>query len=162
MADVASFAELAAPFEAVVRAVNWPAMTTVDGRGRPRTRIVHPVWEGHTGWVFTGRHSHKEKHLARSPYVSLAYVNDAGMRADADQVYADCRTDWVDELAEKRRVWELFKTLPPPYGYDPALFFPSGPDDPEIGLLKLTPWRIEVFSLAGAMQGGAKVWRQAV
>lgn len=162
MPDVASFDDLAAPFDAVVRVVNWPAMTTVDRRGRPRSRIVHPIWEGATGWVLSGRHSHKEKHLAGTPFVSLAYVNDEGMRPDADQVYADCRAEWVDDVAEKKRVWSVFKTLPPPYGYDPAMFFPTGPEDPELGLLKLTPWRIEVFSLAGAMQGDTKVWRRPV
>jgi general stress protein 26 len=159
MPEVSSFEELQEEFDGVIQKVIWPAMTTADRKGRPRARIVHPIWEGSTGWVVTGRSSFKSKHLDKTPYVSCAYVDAAGLSPVANQAYAECATEWVDDVAEKKRVWELFKSYPEPYGYDPATFFPGGAEDPELGILKLTPWRVEVFSLAGMMQGQAKVWK---
>jgi hypothetical protein len=38
-------------------------------------------------------------------------------------------------------------TRPPPLGYDPADFWPAGPDDPGFGLLRLRPTRIDVTGL---------------
>jgi hypothetical protein len=86
--------------------------------------------------------------------VSLSYWDQ-----QQQQIYADCKAEWEDSLAEKKRLWELFKTTPQPLGYDPGLFWKS-PEDPTFGLLKLTPWRIELSSLNDLIAGTpAKVWR---
>jgi pyridoxine/pyridoxamine 5'-phosphate oxidase len=71
--DVGGFSEIEAEFEARTRRIVWCTVATVDRQGRPRTRILHPIWEGLTGWVATGRHSLKERHLASNSYVSLSY-----------------------------------------------------------------------------------------
>ena len=76
-------------------------------------------------------------------------------------MYAECRAEWRDEPAEKRRIWELYKSVPPPLGYDPQAFWKGGFEDPEYGLLKLTPWRIELSAIGDMMQGvPPRVWRQ--
>jgi general stress protein 26 len=137
-----------------VRKIVWCTVATVDRRGRPRSRILHPIWEGQTAWIATGRHSFKARHLAANPYVSLSYW-DPGHR----QVYADCQAEWEDEPGERRRVWELYKATPPPLGYDPGIIW-RGADDPEYGLLKLSPWRIELTAIADVMAGKPPlVWR---
>lgn len=64
----------------------WCTMATVDRKGRPRSRIIHPIWEGSTGWILTGRNTLKTKHLEGTPYVSLTYWDP-----DHKQVYADCK-----------------------------------------------------------------------
>jgi general stress protein 26 len=152
--DVPSFEEIAPEFDARVRRIVWCTVTTVDGKGRPRSRLLHPVWEGATGWIMTGRHSFKAKHLAKNPYVSVSYWDQ-----QHQQVYAECRAEWADDPAEKQRVWELFAQTPEPYGYNPKIFWPSA-DNPEFGALKLTPWRIEIGSLTDMMKGQpARVWR---
>ena len=75
-------------------------------------------------------------------------------------VFAECKGEWVDDPDEKERVWNLVKSQPEPYGYDPDLFFKGGPRDPGFGALRLTPWRIELYSIKDMMQGaGGKVWR---
>jgi general stress protein 26 len=153
--DVASFSDIQEEFLARVRRIVWCTMTTVDRRGRPRSRILHPIWEGSICWAATGRRSFKGKHIARNPFVSLTYWD-----AQQQQVYADCRAEWEDGAAEKQRVWELYKSTPPPLGYDLGQFFRQGPDDPTYGLLKLTPWRIELWSLPDMMSGTPnRVWR---
>jgi general stress protein 26 len=131
---------MADAFDAGVRRIVWCTVATVDGRGRPRGRILHPYWEGRTGWILTNRNSFKAKHLAANPWVSCSYWDP-----QHERVHAECRAEWVDDPAERRRIWELFRAAPAPYGYDPIGFWPKGPDDSETGLLKLVPWRIELW-----------------
>ncbi len=161
--DVASFAELADGFNDRVNRIVWCSVTTTDRRGRPRSRILHPVWEGSTGWIATGRHSHKAKHLAGNPYVSLTYLDlPPGNPLGQQQVYAECKAEWEDGPAEKRRLWDFIKNAPPPAGYDPALFFQTV-ENPEFGMLRLTPWRIELSALGDMMTGQEpRIWRQTV
>jgi general stress protein 26 len=152
---VTSFASIQDEFLKRVQRIVWCTVATVDTKSRPRSRILHPLWEGATGWIATGRHTLKEKHLQKNPYVSLSYWDQ-----QHEQVYAECRAEWEDTPGEKRRIWELFKNTPPPLGYDPGLFWPGGPDDPTYGVLKLTPWRIELWSLHDLVNGKpSQVWR---
>ena len=44
---------------------------------------------------------------------------------------------------------------PPPFGYDPATIY-KGADHPGFGLLKLTPWRIELAILPGESESGTQ------
>lgn len=156
--DVASFSEIEQEFSDRVSRIVWCTMTTVDRSDRPRARIIHPIWDGSAGWIATGRHSFKEKHLAHSPWVSLSYWDP-----EHQQIHADCRAEWVDESSEKERIWKLYGSTAPPLGYDLHMFWKDGPQDPSYGLLKLTPWRIELSALGDMMQGKqARVWRQEV
>ena len=108
---------------------------------------MHPIWEGKTGWIGTGRHSLKEKHLASNPYVSLTYFD----RGDA--VYIEASAAWEDSPEEKERSWELFKAQPEPLGYDPGAVWPTGPNGEHFGLLKLTPTRVELSGPNDFMAG---------
>ncbi|HEY7801816.1 MAG TPA: pyridoxamine 5'-phosphate oxidase family protein [Dehalococcoidia bacterium] len=154
MTEATSFAEIQPEFMARVSRIVWCTVATVDRKGRPRARILHPIWEGATGWIATGRQSLKAKHIASTPFVSLSYWDPKH-----EQVYADCAAAWEDDIDEKRRLWDLYKSTPPPLGYDLALFWKS-PDDPALGMLKLTPWRIELSALADLPAGRPPlVWR---
>ncbi|NJK82224.1 MAG: pyridoxamine 5'-phosphate oxidase family protein [Chloroflexaceae bacterium] len=149
--EVHNFAEIEAEFLQRVHTMVWCSVATVDSRQRPRSRILHPIWEGATGWIGTGRRTHKAQHLAANPYVSLAYIADI-----TKPVYVDCKAEWVDEIAERQRIWEWFRTTPEPLGYDPAPIFGS---IEEFGLLKLTPWRIELITFPASSLNAAPVWR---
>lgn len=148
--EVTSFAEIETEFIRRVHTWVWCNLATLDSHNRPRSRIVHPIWEGATGWIGTRRHSPKAKHLAHSPYVSLAYIADL-----AKPVYINCIAEWADDLADKQHVWDMFLAAPPPLGYDPAPIFQSV-DNPNFGLLKLTPWRVELADMPNHIQ----VWQQ--
>jgi general stress protein 26 len=153
--DVGSFADIKQEFKMRVERIIWCSVTTVDRSGRPRSRLLHPLWEGSTGWIMTGRNSFKGKHLAANPHVSCSYWDP-----QHQQVFADCVASWEDDPSEKERVWELFKTTPEPMGYNPELFWRGGPSDPTFGALKLSPWRIELWSLQDMMSGKEpRVWR---
>lgn len=147
--EVSDFAEIQPEFMRRVMQAVYCSMATVDRKGRPRSRILHPVWDGATGWVITWTVSHKAKHLQVNPYISLAYIYDR-----EKPVYADCRAEWVDTEDEKLRIWELHKSLPPPLGFDPEPHYGSI-QNPYYGLLKFTPWRIELGNLGGE----SLIWR---
>ena len=151
------FEEIEAEFNARTRGIVWCPVATVDSTGRPRTRILHPIWEGTTGWIATGRHSLKTKHLANNPHVSLLYWDPAQQNVQIEGTAA-----WEDDPAERRRIWELYKATPPPLGYDIGDFFPGGPDGGAWGLLKITPRRIERSGMADSAAGlpFRRVWRR--
>ena len=80
-----------------------------------------------------------------------------------EQTMIECKAEWHDDAATRERIWELFKSTPEPVGYDPIGFWPGGPGDSEFGVLKLTPWRLEVWGLAAMAKGQPpQVWRQPV
>jgi hypothetical protein len=113
---------------------------------------MHPIWEAAAtpiGWIATRRNTLKTRHLELHPFVSLAYVAEI-----AKPVYIDCQAEWDDTNETKQRVWNLFLTTPEPLGYDPAPIFQSI-DNPEYGILRLVPWRVEVRDVP---QPG-RVWR---
>jgi hypothetical protein len=152
--NVSDFSEIEEEFLQRVRSMVWCSAATVDSRQRPRSRILHPLWEGSTGWICTHRNSPKSSHLAHNPYVSLAYVMDIHK-----PVYVDCRAQWMVDMAQKQRVWDLFKNTPPPVGYDPAIDF-IRPDHETFGLLQLIPWRIALVNFpAPSPDEYQQIWR---
>ena len=152
---VSTFAEIEDQFIARAHKMVWCNVATVDTQGRPHSRILHSIWDGPTGWIATRRHSPKARELAQNQHVSLAYIADVVRPA-----YADCLASWEDDLALKRYVWGLFVAAPAPLGYDPAPIFGSV-DAPDFGLLRLTPYAIELGDVSG--QGERRtVWRAAI
>jgi len=150
---IQNFADIETEFIQRVHTMVWCNVATIDSQQRPRSRILHPIWEGAVGWICTHRTSHKSKHLAQNPYVSLAYVKEL-----MTPVYVDCKVEWVDDLEVKRRIWDLFRNTPPPLGFDPAHDF-SHVEHENFGLLKLTPWRIDLVTFpAPSFEEGTKVW----
>jgi general stress protein 26 len=147
--DVARFEDMQAEFMARVSRAVYCTMATVDRRNRPRQRVMHPIWEGPTGWAISWSGSHKARHLARNAAVSLAYIPES-----ATPVYVDGMAEWVTSANEQQRVWNLHAAIPPPLGFDPQPHYGSI-EHQYFGLLRITPWRIELGNL------GAEplVWR---
>lgn len=149
--EVTQFEAIQAEFMARAQQAIYCNVATVDRKGRPRSRVLHLVWDGPVGWVITSPTSHKIRPIAHNPYVSIAYVSNP-----MKPVYADCLATWVQDTEEQLRVWELHKTIPPPLGFDPAPGYGSI-EHPHFGLLQFTPWRIEVAELGSESQ----LWRPA-
>jgi len=147
--DVARFEDMQIAFMDRVQQAVYCTAATVDSKNRPRSRIMHPIWDGPIGWIISWPKSHKATHLASNPAVSLTYIHDP-----LKPVYVDCTAVWVDDVAEKQRIWTLHQTLPPPLGFDPEPHYGSI-NHPYYGLLRLTPWRIELADL----HGESLIWR---
>lgn len=148
MAIAESYEEIADVFQERVRRIVWCTLSTTDTRGRPFSRILHPIWEGSTGWIATGRQTLKTRHLARNPMVAVSYWDPSH-----DTVIAQCRAEWCDDKATRHRIWNLLAGTPPPVGYDPGLFFRGGVDDPGYGVLRLEPTRIDLWAGQDMLNG---------
>jgi general stress protein 26 len=152
---MATWSEIASRFDERVRRIVWCTVTTVDTKGRPFSRILHPIWEGATGWIATGRHTLKTRHLAANSNVALGYWDP-----QHDTVMIQASAEWCDDAATKQRIWSLLRDTPPPVGYDPEQFWKGGVTDPDFGVLKITPHRIDLLGAQEMMAGkGALVWK---
>ena len=144
----ASFAEFEEDFFGITREIVLCALATTDTRGRPRSRMVHPIWQMRdglpVGYIVTSQTPVKTAHLAANPYVSCTYWSP-----EQHLVYADCLARWIEDLVEKQSVWTLFTTTPPPVGYELEGFGPEGIRHPLFNPLRLDPWRVQVLRFAG-------------
>jgi hypothetical protein len=131
----------------------WCTVATVGPDNRPRTRILHPLWELDTelvGWIVTRATPVKVRHLAHSPYLSCSYWEPG-----QEVAVADCHAEWVDDVPTRQRVWELYRDAPAPLGYDFWSVFPAGPAGDSPSLLRLASYRLrltDVETLSGRKQ----------
>ena len=148
-----------ADFVAIAHRIVWCTLATVDGRGRPRSRLVHPVWTagpggGLVGRVASRRTSPKAAHLTATPYASCSYW-DPGH----DVAVAECHASWDPDPA---RSWSVFAEHPPPVGFDPSAMFAGGLDGPDAGIVVLRPWRVRWGRAADLAAGVPQsVWTAA-
>jgi hypothetical protein len=154
-------ASIAPSFVEMAHRIVWCVAATVTPRGRPRTRVLHPIWEWDgtalTGWIATSPRSSKAVDLAHTPALSLTYWSP-----NQDTCTADCRTQWDDSAEAREAGWRRFADGPPPVGYNPSLI-PSwtSPDAPEFGILRLKPYRLRLMPGTIMTQGTGKLltWR---
>ncbi|MFN8499006.1 MAG: pyridoxamine 5'-phosphate oxidase family protein [Anaerolineae bacterium] len=155
--------EVAPAFVEMAHRIVWCSAATVDSHGRPRSRILHPIWQWDgdrlVGWVATRPTPVKRAHIAASPYASLNYWTPSH-----DTCAAECRATWAFDDDTRRMVWELFLHGPPPVGYDPAIV--PGWDSPTaeaFAALRLTPWRLRVFPGSVLLGQGGRVltWQES-
>jgi uncharacterized pyridoxamine 5'-phosphate oxidase family protein len=140
-----SFADIEQDFLRFTADIVYCTVTTVDAQGRPRSRVMHPIFEvvdgEPLGRAVTNRSPVKTRHLAANPHVSCSYWSPA-----QNTVYLDCVATWVDDIAGKRYVWDLFRLTPPPLGWgDMSAYEPEGIAHPLFQPLRLRPWRIQVL-----------------
>jgi hypothetical protein len=141
MSDLAS---VASAFVEMAHRIVWCTVATVDPAGRPRTRILHPIWElddgALTGWIATDPTSPKRAHLDAHPVVSLTYWDPS-----QDTCTAQCSVHWELDEASKRAGWARFAEGPAPVGYDPRLIPQwTAPEDERFGILRLEPYTLRV------------------
>jgi len=142
---VIALEEIAPRFIEMAHRIVWCSVATVDRRGRPRSRVLHPYWEWDgerlTGSVLTEPTAIKRAHLEASPFASCNYWTPSH-----DTAVAECAASWAFDDETKTRIWETFKSTPEPLGFDPAMI-PSwdGPTSPSLAVLRLEPWRIRLM-----------------
>lgn len=155
-------------FVAMAHRIVWATVATVDVRGRPRSRILHPIWELDespsgdgvelVGWIATGPTPLKVAHLAAHPHVSVSY-----WAPTHDVCTAECAAVWCNDDETRTETWDRFLLAPEPVGYDPAIIPPwkDGPTSPAFGVLRLTPWFVRVFpgSILLGQGGEVQTWR---
>lgn len=137
---------------AVAAKATWAYLATASG-GQPKVRVVHPGFEVRKLWIATRRSSAKARQIERNPKVELFYQ----IGADFAHLTVTGEACFIDDLAEKKRVWNGKV-----FDYELAQFWPDGPQSRDFGLLLITPRRIEMTSLPAISQGQKpEVWRAA-
>jgi hypothetical protein len=143
---VTDLPSIAPAFVEMAHRIVWCSAATVDGHGRPRSRVLHPfwTWDGSAlvGWIATGPTPLKRAHLEHSPYMSVHY-----WAPNHDTCTAECRATLVFDDDTRRAVWKLFEDGPAPVGYDPAIIpaWKDGPTSDAFAALRLDPWRLRVM-----------------
>jgi len=149
--------EVAPAFVEMAHRIVWASAATVDSKGRPHSRILHPIWQWDglqlVGWIATGPTPVKRAHLRYSPHMSLSY-----WAPSHDTCVADCKVDWAFDDETRTMVWNTFAKAPPPVGFDPALIPAWGsPTSPTFAALRLEPWRLRVFPGTVLLRQGGRV-----
>ncbi len=156
-----TLAEIAPKFIAMAHQIVWCTAATVDQDNRPRSRVLHPIWEWDgeslVGWIATGRTPLKAAHLDNNAHMSCNYWTPS-----QDTCVAECRTSWVSDAETKHRVWDLFVNGPEPVAYDPSMI-PGweNADSPGFDPLRLDPWLIRLMPGESLMTGtyATEVWK---
>jgi len=152
---------VAPAFVEMAHSIVWCSAATVDGSGRPRSRILHPIWEWNgeqlVGWIATSPSPVKRAHLANAPAMSCSYWTPG-----QDTCEAAVTATWCVDAPTRERVWSLFENGPTPVGYDPRLI-PGweSPASESFLALRLDPWFLRVFPGSVLLGGGGHVlvWR---
>ncbi len=155
-------ATIAPAFVEMAHRIVWCSVASVDTAGRPRSRVLHPMWEWRdgrlVGLVGTGPTPTKRAHLEASPYLSLNYWEPS-----QDTCVAECRASWCFDLETREQVWDAYKAAPPPLGYDPGIIpgWEAASSD-GFAVLRLEPWRLRVFPGAALLGEGGEVlvWQE--
>lgn len=156
--------KIAPAFVEMAHAIVWASAATIDANCRPRTRILHPLWEWDgtdlLGWIATVPSPVKKAHLAAHPQMSLSYWTTTH-----DTCSADCLVEWYLDDETRATVWDKFANAPEPVGYDPAIIpmWAGGPTSKEFAVLRLTPYRLRVMPgvVMTKGEGAPLTWRAA-
>ncbi len=124
----------------ILERIVWATVATVGPDGRPRTRLMHPVWfwDAATPYalVSTRPTPLKRAHVAAQPAISCHYWDP-----QHDTVTVDARAEWVPD-ADRADVWARIHAVAEPVGFDPAMIWPDGPTSPECAFLRFEAHRI--------------------
>jgi hypothetical protein len=158
---MSALADVAPAFVDMAHRIVWASVATVDADGRPRSRVLHPLWEWDgttlTGWIATGPTPIKRAHIAAHPDVSINYWDPT-----QDTCSCEATVEWVFDDDESVALWERFKNGPVPVGYDPAIIEPwaGGPTSQAFAGWKLSPTRLRVMPGTVMTQGsgGLLTW----
>ncbi len=154
--------EIAPAFVEMAHRIVWCSAATVDARERPRSRILHPLWQWDgarlIGWIATSPTPTKRVHLDVSPFISLNYWSPSH-----DTCVAECGAKWAFDDDTRTMVWNLFLNTPEPVGYNPKIVPAwTSPTCDAFAVLRVEPWRLRVFPGSVLLgQGGTVLrWRE--
>lgn len=112
--------------------------------GLLRARPMAPVAmeEDHAVWFVTDLRDAKDNEIASAPDVCLAFKDGA------DHFYLSVSGEarMVDDRAKLRQIWTS----------DMEALYPGGPDDPNAGLMKVSPRRAEYWQRDNSILTGFK------
>ena len=131
------------------KGVRIAMLTTIGADGTPRCRPMGTREVGPEGelWFFTYEDSRKVRDVRDNPRVSLGYAD----HEDGLWVSVAGTAELVSDRAKAKELWSPFLRA----------FFPDGPDDPRIVLLRVTPEEGEIWDGPSSAVGLAVAFAKA-
>ena len=135
-----TLADVAPAFVAMAHRIVWCSVATVDARKRPRSRILHPIWQWEdgelTGWIATGPTPLKRAHLDNSPHVSCNYWTE-----NHDTCVAECQAEWQFRPGRPRAAYGTCSSRRRRQSATTRRSSPAweGPDSPAFAVLRFEP-----------------------
>jgi general stress protein 26 len=128
-----SRAEVIAKLAELIKDIDFAMLTTVDDDGTLRSRPMSTQKEPFDGdlWFFTEASAPKVDDIEREHQVNLAYADPRAQR----YVSVSGTARLVRDLEKKRKLWEPTHKI----------YFPNGPEDPNVALLKVTVSKAEYW-----------------
>ncbi len=103
--------QIAPAFIDMAHSIVWASVATVDENSRPRTRILHPIWEWDGtdlfGWIATVPSPVKKAHLAVHPEMAVSYWTTTH-----DTCSAECLVEWYHDDETRAAVWNSSRPVP--------------------------------------------------
>jgi len=119
--------------EIMKKASNFSFFATSDG-DQPRVRpIASMVEDDMSVWMATSAASRKVQQIKKNPKVTLAFVQQPQGEKAATIIG---EAEIVEDMRQKKRVWGLAS-------YDPAQFWPDGPETEDYCVLKIDIKKVE-------------------
>ena len=144
---MAELKDVGPAFMETAHTIVWCSAATVDRKGRPRSRIFHPIWEWEddalVGWIAAHPTPLIRAHLNHSPYMSCSYWTEA-----QNTCTAECHAELKFDEETRIKVWDKFKQAPPAVGYDPGIVTRwRTPTSDAFAVVRLEPWRLRVYPM---------------
>ncbi len=132
--------------ETTAKASGWGTfMATAGSDGRPHVAFIAPAFvDGHI-WLATHHSSRKFRNLAANPQVAFHWP----VGAEA-QVFVRGTVELFTSAEDRHRLWDA-NMMP----YDMHQFF-SGPDDPNLVFVEVTPTSASLQRMGGM---AAETWK---
>jgi general stress protein 26 len=110
---------------AKIHTIKFAMLTTEDEDGYLHSRPMATLEEDGEGslWFFTGKSGHKSHEIDRNPRVNLSY--SAGDKDIFLSLAGEAHL--VEDAARAKKLWNPFMNA----------WFPKGPEDPELALLRV-------------------------
>ena len=138
---------LKAAREVIARA-RYATLVTLDAAGAPRARIVDPAppeGEAFHVWIATNAKTRKVGELKADGRAALAWFDRGGMATVTLRGRAELVTDAAGKSRRWRKAW--------------APFYPGGPADPDLVLIRFQPSSLEISSPRHGLENDPSTWR---
>jgi general stress protein 26 len=134
----------------IVRDARYATLVTIGSDGQPQARIVDPFVpdSDYTIWIATNPVTRKVEDIRRDARVTLLYFNAA--KSEYVTVIGSARVD-TDSL-DKARHWK---------GEWAGLYMSENRGG-DYMLLRITPSRLEISSVARGLRNDARTWRPII
>ena len=150
--------DVLADFHTHAARIVWCNVASVGPDGRPRSRLLHPVWERVddrlVGWVLTNptpiKHARTSRRIRTCPAATGIPSTTRPWPSAAPRGTTTSPPSGPPSSPPT-----------PPMGYDPAVLgIWDGPDDPSCAAIRLDPWQVVVRTLPEMTEGKRpRVWR---